>query len=49
MNGYVVEQGRKMGVSTPVNADLTDMVREIERGERSIDPDNLKQLMEDNP
>jgi 2-dehydropantoate 2-reductase len=48
MNGYVVEQGRKLGVSTPVNVALTDMVREIERGERSIDPDNLRELIKGN-
>jgi len=45
MNGYVVEQGQKAGVSTPVNAALTQMVREIEAGARAIRPDNLERIL----
>lgn len=45
MNGYVVEQGHLVGVDTPVNAALTQMVKEIEAGARPITPDNLKQLV----
>jgi 2-dehydropantoate 2-reductase len=45
MNGYVVEQGRSHGIATPMNLALTEMVREIERGERAIHPDNLKELI----
>ena len=45
MNGYVVERGREKNVLTPVNAALTEMVREIEAGARRIKPDNLKELM----
>lgn len=45
MNGYVVEQGQAVGVPTPVNAALTEMVREIEKGERLITPDNLAHLL----
>ena len=44
MNGYVVEQGQQVGISTPVNAALTEMVREIEAGARPISPDNLKHI-----
>ena len=45
MNGYVVERGQEKGISTPVNAALTSMVREIEAGTRSPKPDNLKTLL----
>jgi 2-dehydropantoate 2-reductase len=45
MNGYVVERGREKGVPTPVNAALTDMVREIEAGTRTMTPDNLRGIM----
>jgi 2-dehydropantoate 2-reductase len=45
MNGYVVERGREKNVLTPVNAALTEMVREIEAGARLIRPDNLEELM----
>jgi 2-dehydropantoate 2-reductase len=45
MNGYVVERGQEKGISTPVNAALTSMVREIEAGTRSPNPSNLKTLL----
>jgi 2-dehydropantoate 2-reductase len=45
MNGYVVERGREKDVPTPVNAALAAMVREIESGEREIQPENLDELM----
>jgi ketopantoate reductase len=46
MNRYVVEQGRKSGISAPINAALTKMVQEIEHGERSIHPNNLNELIQ---
>ena len=45
MNGYVVEKGRQLGLSTPINAALTAMVHEIESGNRSINPKNLNELI----
>jgi 2-dehydropantoate 2-reductase len=45
MNGYVVERGQEKGISTPVNAALTSMVREIEAGTQSPNPGNLKTLL----
>jgi 2-dehydropantoate 2-reductase len=45
MNGYVVERGREKDVPTPVNAALTEMVREIESGTRQIRPGNLEDVM----
>lgn len=40
-NGYFSRKGREFGVKTPVNDLLTDMIKQIERGERKITPDNL--------
>lgn len=45
MNGYVVERGQEKGVPTPVNAALTEIVREIEAGTRPMRPDNLEGLL----
>jgi 2-dehydropantoate 2-reductase len=45
MNGTVVERGQGSGVPTPVNRALTEMVHEIEQGQRSIDPRNLEPLL----
>jgi 2-dehydropantoate 2-reductase len=45
LNGYVVERGQEKGVPTPVNAALTEMVREVEAGTRQISPDNLEELL----
>lgn len=40
-NGYIADKGDKLGVPCPVNRRLTDMVREIENGKRSIKEENL--------
>lgn len=44
INGVIQRLGKKFGVKTPVNDALINMVHEIERGEREISPDNLKQI-----
>ena len=33
MNGFVAEQGVEAGVLAPTNARLTEVVRQVERGE----------------
>jgi 2-dehydropantoate 2-reductase len=33
-NGYVVAQGRRVGVATPVNSSILELAQRIERGER---------------
>lgn len=33
MNGYVVARGREVGISTPVNAAMTQMIKDIDAGE----------------
>jgi len=41
LNGYVVRQGRAVGVPTPMNAAVVEVVKRIEAGELSPDPASL--------
>ena len=43
-NGYLAVKGQQLGVPTPVNEQLTRMVREIEQGTRKIAPANLREI-----
>ncbi|MEN8203224.1 MAG: 2-dehydropantoate 2-reductase [Bacteroidota bacterium] len=43
-NGYISAKGRKFNVPTPVNNQLTRMVKEIEEGKRQISPENFNEL-----
>ncbi len=43
-NGYIAAKGRELGVATPVNTQLTSMVREIEKGTRKIAPENFDEI-----
>jgi 2-dehydropantoate 2-reductase len=45
LNGYVVEQARTAGVEVPLNAAVTRMITEIERGQRHIDLTNMDELL----
>ncbi len=40
-NGWIAKKGEEYGVPVPVNAKLTEMIRQIERGEREMSMDNL--------
>lgn len=46
LNGYICEKGRSLGVPTPVNDAVRNMVLEIENGHRSMSLDNLVELAE---
>lgn len=46
MNGLVVEKGRQVGVATPANALLTEIVKKVERGELQPDKNHLTSLRE---
>lgn len=45
-NGYVINKGRELGVSTPTHQMLVDMIREIAAGTRKASPENLLELLE---
>ena len=44
INGIITKLGRKFGVATPLNDAVIKFVVEIERGERQISNDNIKQI-----
>jgi 2-dehydropantoate 2-reductase len=44
INGYVVRQGRILGIKTPVNTRIVELVHALERGELAIDPANIDLL-----
>jgi len=41
LNGYIVDKARENNVNTPVNNLLIRLVKEIEKGIRTISPDNF--------
>lgn len=45
LNGYFAQKGDEYGVETPVNHRLTQMIHEIEAGERAISPENLQEFV----
>jgi 2-dehydropantoate 2-reductase len=49
INGYVVDLGLRLGVSTPVNAAIVDAVREITRGGLAPDPSVLGRVLRQVP
>ena len=44
-SGFVSQEGRRLGIPTPVNDAVYEMVREIEAGTRSPNFDNLEELL----
>ena len=46
MNGYIVEQGRRSGVPTPINAAIVEVVKEVQTGARSPGPENVHRVLE---
>ena len=44
--GPIVATGRRAACATPLTARLIEMIHEIERGERSLSRDNLRDLEE---
>jgi 2-dehydropantoate 2-reductase len=44
LNGLVVRKGQEIGMATPANAALTDIVKRVERGELEPDPRHIIDL-----
>jgi 2-dehydropantoate 2-reductase len=44
LNGFVVREGKKVGIEAPTNAVLTDIVTRVERGEFKPDPKHITDL-----
>lgn len=43
-NGYIARKGDEVNVDTPINDQVTRMIKEIESGSRSITPANFKEI-----
>jgi 2-dehydropantoate 2-reductase len=43
-NGYIAAKGKELGIATPLNDKLVNMVKEIEAGTRKISPANLDEI-----
>lgn len=43
-NGYIVAEGKRAGVEAPTHGAIAQMIREVERGQRRIDPRNLEHM-----
>ena len=44
-NGYIIEQGKKTGVPTPVNQQIYDAIKAIENGEMKSSMENLDKIV----
>ncbi|MBQ7689368.1 MAG: hypothetical protein IJT27_09150, partial [Clostridia bacterium] len=44
-NGYIVKNGEKTGVPTPVNRQIYDFIKRIEAGEEKSTLDNLERIV----
>ena len=44
LNGFIVEQGKRFGVPTPINSLIVNLITEIEEGKREISPENLREF-----
>jgi len=42
LNGHIVRKGESLGVDTPVNGRLVEMIHEMEQGKRPVTPLNLE-------
>lgn len=45
MNGYIVARGREVGVHTPVNAAIVEVMRGVDAGEITPDPSNVERVL----
>lgn len=46
LNGYISRKGREVGMPTPVNDAIVEMVKEVETGKRDLTPANLEEIWE---
>ena len=44
LNGFVAKKGDEIGIATPANVVLTDIVKRVEKGELQPDPKHITDL-----
>ena len=42
LNGYIAEKGKRMGIPTPINDRIIQIIKDIEAGKRKISTENFK-------
>ncbi len=45
LNGFIVRKGKELGIPTPLNEKIVEMIKEIEQGKRPIRPENIEELL----
>ena len=45
MNGFIVDEGRRVGVPTPINAAIVQVVQEVQSGERAPGAENVHRVL----
>lgn len=43
LNGYIVSEGKKLGIKTPINQKIVELIKEIEAGDRKISEQNFQE------
>ena len=44
LNGFIVDKAKDIGIATPANEALTDIVKRVEKGDMKADPKHIKDL-----
>lgn len=44
LNGFIVDKAKELGIATPANAALTEIVKRVEKGELEPDPKHIREL-----
>jgi 2-dehydropantoate 2-reductase len=44
INGFITDKAKAIGIATPANAALTDIVKRVEKGELQPDPKHIREL-----
>ena len=44
LNGFICDKAKDVGIATPANAALTDIVKRVEQGEIPADPKHIRDL-----
>lgn len=44
LNGFIVDKAKDIGIATPANEALTDIVKRVEKGDLKADPKHIKDL-----
>jgi 2-dehydropantoate 2-reductase len=49
LNGFIVRKAKELGIRTPVNEKIVEMIKEIELGRRKISTENVEEILHQIP